>query len=111
MSKFENLLNTLWEDYPQPNATPAGMPTSSGTPATAPAPTANNTITGAPNPANAGNTTNQQQPKPGTPNTANKPITDPNHPAINALANAKTSQDVLNALQKNNIQLVPTTSK
>jgi hypothetical protein len=111
MSKFENLLNTLWEDYTQPNASPAGMPSSNGTPTTAPAPTANNNITGAPNPANANNPSNQQQPKPGTPNPSNKPVTDPNHPAINALVNAKSSQDVLNALQKNNLQLTPAANK
>jgi hypothetical protein len=111
MSKFENLLNTLWEDYTQPNATPAGMPVSNGTPSTAPAPTANNNISGAPNPANVGNTTNQQQPKPGVPNPTNKPVTDPNHPAINDLVNAKNSQDVLKALQKNNLQLTSTANK
>jgi len=111
MSKFENLLNTLWEDYSQPNASPVGTPSSNGTPTTAPAPTANNNITGAPNPANANNPSNQQQPKAGTPNPANKPVTDPNHPAINALVNARTSQDVLNALQKNNLQLTPAANK
>jgi hypothetical protein len=110
MSKFENILNTLWEEIG--GAPPNGMPTtSSGTPTTAPAPTANNTVTGAPNPANANNPTNQQQPKPGTPNNTNQPVTDPNHPIVNALAGAKTPQDVLTALQKNNIQLIPVVKK
>ena len=111
MSKFENLLNTLWEDYTQPNASPAGMPSSNGTPTTAPAPTANNNITGALNPANANNPSNQQQPKPGTPNNSNQPVIDPNHPVVSALAGAKTPQDVLTALQKNNIQLMAVTKK
>ena len=110
MSKFENTLNTLWEDLG--GTPPNGMPaTSNGIPSTAPAPTANNNITGAPNPANANNPSNQQQPKPGTPNNSNQPVTDPNHPIVAALAGAKTPQDVLTALQKNNIQLMAIAKK
>ena len=96
MSKFETLLNSLFEDV----APTANVST---------APTTGSTVTSNPNPGtpatNQPSTFNQQQtPKPGT---TPSPITDPNHPIVNALATAKTSQDVLNALKTNNIQLLP----
>jgi hypothetical protein len=100
MSKFENTLNSLWEDIG--GTPPNGMPaTSNGTPTNAPAPTSNNNVTGAPNPANANNPTNQQQPKPGTPNNTSKPfsLTAPETAqTMQALAGTKTAADVTKVL-------------
>jgi hypothetical protein len=108
MSKFENTLNALWETLgvTPPNGTPT---TSNGTPSTAPAPTANNNVTGAPNPANANNPSNQQQPKTGTPNPANKSSisTDPKAAqTMQALAGTKTSEEVAKILADPNHQNV-----
>ena len=117
MSKFENLFNTLLNEVGEtPYNTSTSAPTSNGTPNIAPAPTANNTATGSANPANVGNTSNQQQPKPtapkpGTP--TSQPIVDPNHQAIKTIAGITDPNKLSQFLKdpKNGVQLVSTTNK
>jgi hypothetical protein len=116
MSKFENLLNTLWEDYNQP---------SQPTPPAGTNPAANNsTLAPSPSPTGANPTTASTTASPGTPNSINnqqnksqpnptQSIVDPNHNVIKAIAGITDPNKLAQFLKdpKNGVQLVATTNK
>jgi hypothetical protein len=109
MSKFENILNALLNEMD----TPAGMPNQQAVANTSPVPAVN---------ANTNSATPTTTP-PGTPNSINtnqqqnksKPVqsaVDPlKHPVGQDLVNAKTTQQVADALKQKGIQLTPITNK
>ena len=121
MSKFENLLNTLWEDYPQSNTSPAPSTNNNltNTPSgTSPAPTQPGVNPAIGTPSNQQQpkpSTSQQSPKPGTPKpgTTNQPIVDPSHNAIKTIAGITDPNKLAQYLKdpKNGVQLVSTTNK
>lgn len=111
MSKFENLLNTLWEDYNQPTP-PAGTNPAAG----------NTSLAPSPSPTGANPTTASTTAPPGTPNSINnqqqnksqpaQPPIDPlKHPVGQDLVNAKTTQQVADALKQKGLQLTPIVNK
>ena len=111
MSKFENLLNTLWEDYNQPTP-PAGTNPAAG----------NSTLAPSPSPTGANPTTSSATAPPGAPNSINNqqnktqpnpiaPVDPLKHPVGQDLVNAKTTQQVVDALKQKGLQITPITNK
>ena len=109
MSKFENIFNALLNEMD----TPAGMPNQQAAAGTTLAPAVNTntnsatpttTPPGTPNSIN----TNQQQNK----SQPTQPPIDPlKHPVGQDLVNAKTTQQVADALKQKGIQLTPIANK
>jgi len=107
MSKFENIFNALLNEMD----TPAGMPNQQAAAGTSLAPAVN---------ANTNSATPTTTP-PGTPNTINnqqnkaqpaQPPVDPlKHPVGQDLVNAKTTQQVADALKQKGLQITPIVNK
>ena len=107
MSKFENIFNALLNEMDAP----AGMPNQQAVASTSPAPAVN---------ANTNSATPTTTP-PGTPNTINnqqnkaqpaQPPVDPlKHPVGQDLVNAKTTQQVADALKQKGLQITPIVNK
>jgi len=105
MSKFETIFNSLLNEMDNPT----GMPNQQAAAGTTPAPAVN---------ANTNSATPSTTPPPGTPNNINnqqnkaQPPVDPlKHPVGQDLVNAKTTQQVADALKQKGLQITPIVNK